>query len=493
MDYKNDTVAAPKRLYTEASDNSDDNSDDQSITQQFKKQKQKKSKKQKKQKQPKAEETDDELNLSVEIVQVGPCPRDFHEGPEHAIETLRTGNKTVAAFLLRNDDLPDQNGSVTPSVEFHQSTRHHLTPDALSRLEKMGEKVASNMEQGEYTKKKDLKGLPGVTMDNTYGSEETHRFHQKLADIYERLYENFHVHIDRRWYRNQRMPTKKELNETPFSDHNFHREGHCHKETGLGSLAFICVTGGHRSVVTLSGPQPGGTVAWEKPKAGDVDPATHKIVLWDFHVPEGFHVIILLQQNCWHGVAPYGQSTGCYAGFQTTAEFEGIKAKFAEMQQKGTFLDQHVPFLREPSQSTGQMFTWEEVVAICIVMGAPFPLYGSCKPNVMDGVDKSGRNFAGPMSHFKQKPRLDSKGEPCIGPDGQPKRMLCNPSFRPDGTVAHTDPDYRRQVEELGIRIHDDCWAEEFPLWVHCPLQMHNTYGADYLMRIGLIPRNSTL
>ena len=155
MDSENNTAAAPKRPYIEDSDNSDD----QSISQQFRKHKQKKSKKPKKPKKPKgeetvAEETADEPNLSVEIVQVGPCPRDFYNGPENAIEALRKGERTVAAFLLRNDDVPDQNGTRTASVQFHQSIRHHFTTDALSRLEKLGEKVASNMAQGEYTKKK---------------------------------------------------------------------------------------------------------------------------------------------------------------------------------------------------------------------------------------------------------------------------------------------------------------------------------------------------
>jgi hypothetical protein len=498
MDSKNNTAAAPKRPYSEDSYDSDEQPISFLRRKQKKSTKFKKPKKSKKPKKPKGEETAAEENaeepkLPLELRQVGPFASDYHGSADEAILSLREGDETVAAFLLPNETAPDPNEAANESIKFHQSTSHHLTPVAFARLRKLGETVASDMRNGIFTAKSNLKGVPYIEMDNTYGSARTHEFHKALAGIYKAIEPSYSVHPDRRWHRNQERPTKDALKKLKFSAYKFHREGQCHKRNGVGSLAFICVSEGHRSVVTIRGPQPGGTVDWEKAKASDVDPATHKIILWDFRVPKGFQVIILLQQNCWHGLAPYGQSIGSYAGFQTPAEYQRIKAKFADLQREATFLDQHVPFLREPSQSTGQRFTWEEVMPICIVMGAPFPLYGSCKVNVMDGADKSCRNLPGPMSLFKQKPRLDSNGEPCIGPNGQPKRMLCNPSFRPDGTVAHTDPDYRRQVEELGIRIHDDCWAEEFPLWVNCPLQMHNTYGADYLMRIGLIPRNSTL
>jgi hypothetical protein len=464
------------------------------------------SKNYKKSKKAKAtEETDPGLGLK--LLQIGPSAKDYHPTEAGAVSSLRQG-ETVAAFLIPNE------AGTAPNLAMHQSTRHHLQPTVVDKLIKLETTMARDFGNGLCTKAIELKGIPSVVMDNSYGTSRTHAFHRSLSPIYEELYPGYRIHVDRQFVRNVETPTVAEMKEKGFWYWNFHREGECHQKnkkekddiSGLGSLAFICVSAGRRSVVTIRGPQPSGTVDWQKARASDVDPSTHEIIVYDFHVPKDSSAIILLQQNCWHGVAPYGQSTGSYAGFQTEEEYQRIKARFTDLQRKakfspfsdyanppGSFLVQHVPFLRRPSFSTGLMFTWEEVVAICIVMGAPFPLYGSCKVNVMDGADKSCRNLPGPMSLFMQEPRLDSDGEPCIGPTGQPKRMLCRPSFRPDGTVAHTDPDYRRQVEELGIRIHDDCWAKEFPLWVYCPLQMHNTYGADHLMRIGLIPMNSTL
>ena len=127
-------------------------------------------------------------------------------------------------------------------------------------------------------------------------------------------------------------------------------------------------------------------------------------------------------------------------------------------------------------------------MVICIIMGAPFPFYGSGKPNVQDGADKSGRDLPTLMALFNTIERLDSSGKTIPDAAGLPKRKLPKPSFRPDGTIVHTDVEYRRQVEERGILIHDDFWAKEFPLWVHCPLSMYDTYGEEYLMRIGLIP-----
>ena len=281
-------------------------------------------------------------------------------------------------------------------------------------------------------------------------------------------------------------PTEEELQNVPFAKYNFHRGGQGGVD-GLGDIAYICATKGNRTVAVVKGPQPNGTVDWTLAKESDFLPDEHCIVVYDIHVPPGMMCAILLQQNKWHGVAPWGVSTGQYAGFQTPKAYAEIAKKFADMQRKGTYKAQHIEPLRKRA-SDGLMFTWEQVVVICIIMGAPFPLYGSGKANVQDGADKSGRDLPTLMALFNTEERLDSDGNTIPDAAGLPKRKLRQPSFRPDGTIVHTDVEYRRQVEERGIRIHDDFWAKDFPLWVNCPLWMYDTYGEEYLMRIGLIP-----
>ena len=331
MDFENNTsnTAAQKRPYS-------GDSDDQPIFPSFlqnsnklkKSKKSKKSKKLKKSKipkKPKGEESAYEENakdpdLPLELIQIGPFPSDYNSNQAEALSSLRQG-ATVAAFLLPNEAAAAPNEAMNQSIRLHQSTRHHLVPAASDRLKKLEETLGSNMPNGICTAPREFKGIPYVSMDNSYGSAATHEFHRTLSGIYLEMREDYRVHCDRQWFRNEVTPTEDAMRKKKFASWNFHREGQCHKENGLGSLAFICVSAGTRSVVTIRGPQPGGTVDWQKARPSDVDPATHKIIVWDFHVPKGRSAIILLKQNCWHGVAPYGQSMGSYAGFQTEEEY----------------------------------------------------------------------------------------------------------------------------------------------------------------------------
>jgi len=402
---------------------------------------------------------------------------------EEAVNLYRQGQVVVAFYLPC--ELP------ADKDEIHESTLHHMTPEVQERARQAWKKLKSAIKDQVPMTKKMLNEIPfsSTGMDDSTGGT-AHSVDIALGPVYYALWgPGAMKHMDRRHYRvqgnkgpqitdsgdsapgtkRQKFAASRDTDAKRFTKPKlwgFHREGLPARGEELPSTAVICMRSGSRFVTIITNKDgtlfPDKTLKWEPVADADLDPAVHEIQSYLFTSRRPY--CILLNQNQPHCADPRGIARGWYVGMQSREEFERIRSTWDQMCERRTFLRIHVPMLRA-TNSDGRHYTWEEVRVACTLMRTKLPIYGSGKHSEQDGAPTSCRDFPAIKARYREN---------------------SVPSWRQDGTVHHTCPDYRRRVAEAGIQIHRDFW--DMPeRWLQDPLEMLDEYGEEYMTALSFM------